>query len=254
MKITVLGCGGSGGVPLIGNDWGDCDPQEPKNRRLRPSILVQQDNTTILVDTTPDMRQQLLNADVKDMTAILYTHAHADHTHGFDDIRYLNTLLQKPIDVWADAATGTELRHRFAYAFQHREPEKFYRPTVALNEINGPFTVGDVKIIPFRQDHGLAGESRGFRFGDFAYSTDVRLLDEAAFNVLAGVKVWVVDGLREEAHPSHSHISQTLEWIARVKPERAFLTHMNERTDYRKTLARLPNGVEPAWDGLVISL
>ena len=254
MKVTILGCGGSGGVPLIGGLWGECDPHNPKNRRLRPSILVQQGSTTILVDTTPDMRQQLLNAQVKDVTAILYTHTHADHTHGFDDIRYLNTMLKRPIDAWADKETCAELKHRFQYAFQHREPDKFYRPNISLHEINGPFAIAGVNIIPFRQDHGLAGASTGFRFGDFAYSTDVKTLDETAFRVLAGVKVWVVDGLREEEHPSHSHVPQTLEWIRRVQPTKAYLTHMNERLDYAKTLARLPNGVEPAWDGLVIEV
>lgn len=254
MKVTILGCGGSSGVPLIGGSWGACDPNEPKNARLRPSILVEDGETVVLVDTTPDVRQQLLRANAKKITAILYTHAHADHTHGFDDIRYVNWLMRKPIDCYADAATIADIRQRFAYAFKSPAPDQFYRPNVVLHEISGPFTVGSLQIIPFRQDHGSGGQSLGFRFGDFAYSTDVKALDEQAFETLAGIKTWVVDALREDPHPTHSHIKQTLDWIARVKPERAYFTHMNERTDYRKTLAKLPKGVEPAFDGLVLTV
>ncbi|MEJ0063822.1 MAG: MBL fold metallo-hydrolase [Alphaproteobacteria bacterium] len=251
MKITVLGCGGSGGVPTVAGDWGVCDPNEPKNNRTRPSILVEDEDITLLVDTTPDMRAQLLRARPEKISAILYTHAHADHMHGFDDIRYLNLRQQKPMDIYADAVTLAEIRHRFAYAFLHKEEGKFFRPAVVCHEITGAMQFGSMTVRPFVQDHGHS-ESLGFRFGDFAYSTDAKNLDEAAFKALEGIKTWIVDAVRDEPHMTHSHLEQTLEWIARVKPERAYITHMNQTLDYNDLKRRLPPGVEPAYDGLEI--
>lgn len=252
MKIIVLGCGSSGGVPTAGGDWGVCDPNEPRNIRLRPSILVQESETTILVDTGPDMRRQLLAARTHKIDAILYTHAHADHMHGFDDIRYLNVVRRQAIPIYGDAVTMREIQQRFAYAFQPREPDTFYRPAVMPQVLDGaPLQIGDITVQSFVQDHGYSS-SLGFRFGKFAYSTDVLQLDEAAFAVLDGIEVWLVDALREESHPVHSHVAQTLAWIARVKPKRAYFTHMNQAMDYRSQLAKLPPGVEPAYDGLEI--
>ncbi len=252
MKITVLGCGTSGGVPLIGNDWGACDPNDPRNRRTRVSILVEQGGTSLLVDTSPDMRQQLLDCNLKDLTAVIYTHTHADHTHGIDDIRSLNWLTQRPMDIYADAETMEELKVKFSYIFEgNKKPGEFYKPGIIEHIIDGPFNVGAISVQPFVQNHGH-GQSLGLRFGDFAYSTDVHELDEVAFNMLKGIKVWVVDCVREKPHPTHSHLEQTLQWIARVKPERAYLTHMNNTLDYAKLLAKLPSGVWPAHDGLVI--
>lgn len=253
MKVTVLGCGSSGGVPLIGNDWGACDPKNPKNRRSRVSVLVEQGDAVMLVDTSPDIRSQLLTVDLKKISAILYTHAHADHCHGIDDLRSVNWLMRKPIPIYADAETMKELEERFAYIFTGTHvPGHFYKPSVEPNVINGPFAVEGMPVMPFRQDHGYA-HSLGFRFGDFAYSTDAKLLDDAAFDALRGVKTWVVDCVREAPHPTHSHLAQTLEWIARVGCERAYLTHMNQTLDYETLRAKLPPGVEPAYDGLVIS-
>ena len=252
MKITVLGCGSSGGVPLIGNDWGACDPAEPRNRRTRVSILVEQGDTVLLVDTSPDMRQQLLDAGVKKISAVLYTHAHADHSHGIDDMRSVNWLMQKPIPVYADDATLQELQAKFGYAFGGtRVPGHFYKPWLLPNRIEGPFDVGGIKIAPFRQDHGY-GHSLGFRFGDFAYSTDAHHLDEAAFAALQGVRHWLVDCVRELPHPTHSHLAQTLAWIERVRPERAVLTHMSQALDYAALAAKLPAGVAPAYDGMIL--
>ncbi len=250
MKITVLGCGSSGGVPLIGNVWGACDPNDPRNRRTRVSVLVEVNNITILVDTSPDMRQQLLDYDLQDLTAVLFTHSHADHCHGIDDLRSINWLTKKPIDIYADALTMEELKHRFSYVFD--STEKFYKPSIKPHLIDGPFSVGGVSIVPFEQNHGPV-KSLGFRFGDFAYSTDVKALDEKAFDALKGIKYWVVDCVREEPHPTHAHLDLTLEWIVRVKPERAYLTHMNHMMDYAKLTAKLPPGVLPAHDGLVIT-
>lgn len=252
MKITVLGCGSSSGVPLIGNKWGACDPANPRNRRLRASILVEEGGTVLLVDTSPDMRQQLLNCDLQRLDAVLYTHAHADHCHGIDDLRSINWLIKKPVDIYADAPTFQILETSFPYVFRTKADDPFYMPAVVKNIIEKPFAIGGIKIVPFKQGHGPV-HSLGFRFNDFAYSTDVNKLDDAAFKVLDGVKIWIVDCIREEPrHHTHSHLAQTLEWIAKVRPERAFLTHMSHSLDYAALAAKLPKGVEPGYDGLVI--
>jgi phosphoribosyl 1,2-cyclic phosphate phosphodiesterase len=252
MKITILGCGSSGGVPLIGNDWGACDPNEPRNRRSRVSVLVEQGDTVLLVDTSPDVRQQLLDANVKKISAVLYTHSHADHCHGIDDLRSVNWLMQKPVPIYADPDTLKELDTRFPYIFHGTGvPGHFYKPGIEPHKIEGAFEVEGIKVLPFVQDHGYAS-TLGFRFGDFAYTTDAHRLDEAAFAALQGIKLWVVDCVREAPHPTHSHLEQTLEWIARVKPERAYLTHMNQTLDYAALAAKLPAGVLPAHDGLVL--
>jgi phosphoribosyl 1,2-cyclic phosphate phosphodiesterase len=252
MKITVLGCGSSGGIPTAGGDWGRCDPAEPRNRRLRPAVLLEAQDTVVLIDTGPDLRQQLLTAGQNKIDAILYTHHHADHTHGFDDIRYLNMVRRQPMPIYGLEFTIQELQTRFAYAFEQDSPSRFYRPQVIPQVIRDqPFTIGALTIQPFVQDHGSC-ESLGFRFGPFAYSTDVRGLDETAFSVLQGIEVWIVDALREEPHPLHSHLAQTLDWIARLNPRQAYLTHMNHLMDYRYLLEILPEGVAPAYDGLVI--
>ncbi|MCW2246677.1 phosphoribosyl 1,2-cyclic phosphate phosphodiesterase [Azospirillum fermentarium] len=255
MRVTILGSGGSAGVPVIGNQWGDCDPANPRNRRTRPSVLVEQDGVAILVDTSPDLRQQLLDADVQRLDAVVWTHQHADHAHGIDELREICRLMQAPLDVYGMAEHVEELKRRFGYCFQPLpEGAPVYRPVLTPHDVSGPFSVKGVTVTPFVQDHGYT-LTLGYRFGDFAYSTDVVRLDEAAFAALEGVKVWVVDCVREDPpHPVHSHLAQTLDWIARVKPERAFLTHMNNTMDYETIRRKLPPGVEPAYDGLVITV
>ena len=253
MKVTILGCGGAGGVPLIGNNWGACDPIEPRNRRLRPSVLVEEGETTLLIDASPDLRQQLLACNAQKISAVLMTHAHADHCHGIDDLRSVNWLTQQPIDVYAHPATMKELEARFPYIFHgSTAPGDFSRPGVRPIVIENAFKIGDITITPYVQDHGVGVNSLGFRLNDFGYSTDVRVLDDAAFTVLAGIKAWVVDCMREAPHPTHSHLAQTLEWIAKLKPAQAYLTHMGQGLDYRALLAKLPPKVWPAHDGLVI--
>lgn len=254
MKVTILGCGGSNGVPLIGGTWGRCNPDNPKNRRLRASILVEDERTRLLVDTSPDLRQQLLATGSGWLDAVIYTHAHADHLHGIDDLRMVNVIRKAPIDAYADASTLAKIHERFGYVFTPLESSAeghFYKPCLIPHEIIGPFGVGSIKVTPFEQHHGFS-KTLGFRFGGFAYSTDVVGLDEAAFEALAGLKVWVVDALRFETHTTHAHFDRTLEWITRIKPKRAVLTHMNHNMDYDAVLARCPPGVEPAYDGMVL--
>lgn len=256
MKVTVLGCGSSGGTPLVGaTGWGPCDPDEPKNRRLRPSILVEQGATTLLVDTSPDLREQMIAAGVVDIDAVLYTHAHADHVHGIDDIRSFNYRRGGAIDAWGSAETLRIIAERFAYVFAPYPTDRprFFRPGLRSRAVDGPFTVGGIEVVPFAQQHGRM-PSLGFRFGKFAYSTDVHALDDAAFAALDGIEVWIVDCLSDTAHPTHSHLEQTLEWIARVAPKRAWLTHLSHNMDYATLAAKCPPGVAPAHDGLVIEI
>jgi phosphoribosyl 1,2-cyclic phosphate phosphodiesterase len=254
MKVTILGCGGSNGVPLIGGSWGLCDPKNPRNKRLRASILVEDTDARLLVDSSPDLRAQLLASGSGWLDAVLYTHGHADHVHGIDDLRMVNVIRGSPIDAYCDETTREVISSRFAYALappDHGAAEGFYRPCLAMQLIRDAFHVKTIDIKPFEQDHG-ASRTIGFRFGPIAYSTDVVSLNEEAFSVLEGVKVWIVDCLRFAPHQTHSWFDRTLGWIERVKPERAILTHMNQSMDYDAVSACCPPQVEPAYDGLVI--
>ena len=254
MRVTVLGCGASTGVPAIGPNWGQCDPTDPRNRRRRVSLLVETSDVAILIDTSPDLREQLIDARVRRLDAVLMTHAHADHLHGIDDLRQLNRIMKAAIPLWAEANTMAQIRRRFGYALEPPpEPGQFYRPTLEAHEISGPFTVRGVPIVPFAQNHGFS-TTLGFRIGVMAYSTDVTELDEAAFAAIAGVELWIVDCMRRAPHPTHSHLDKTLGWIERIRPRRAVLTHMDQSLDYRTLAAELPEGVEPGQDGLVIDL
>ena len=258
MKVTLLGCGGSQGVPNSAGEWGNCDPADPRNRRRRPSVLVETETPegerrTILIDTGPDLREQLLAARTRWIDAVLYTHAHADHVHGIDDLRAINKAMGRPIPIWATSIVLATLKERFAYALEGGEGG-FYRPTLVPNAFDGPFDAVGVEVVPFEQDHGFT-MTTGFRIGDFAYSTDVVQLSEAAFAALAGIRLWIVDCVRvAPPHPTHSHLERTLDWIRRVGPDRAVLTHMDQSLDYAALAALLPDGVEPGQDGLVIEL
>lgn len=252
MKVTVLGCGPSIGVPALGGHWGVCDPDEPRNRRLRSSILVEHDTTILLIDTTPDCRAQLMAAGVSRLDAVLYTHAHADHCHGIDDMRSVNMAMGADLPAFGSAETLASLDRRFGYAFEPLRPNTgYYKPKLSPHTINGPFTVGNVSIEPFEQNHGFS-KTLGFRFGSMAYSTDFVELDDAAFDVLEGVGTWIVDCFRPRPHPTHTHLERTLSYIERVKPARAVLTHMGSDMDYATLCADLPAGVEPAYDGMVM--
>ncbi len=252
----MLGCGPSWGVPRIGGQWGACDPGNPRNRRRRCSVMVEEGGARLLVDTSPDLREQLLDAGVAAIDAVLLTHAHADHLHGIDDLRTVNRLMGHEIPLYADAETMAEVEQRFGYIFAPINPEarsSFYKPALARRIIDGPFAAAGLPVVPFVQGHGFS-TTLGFRFGRFAYSTDVIDLDDAAFAALDGVEVWIVDCIRRAPHVTHSHLEKTLGWIERLGPRRAVLTHMDESLDYETLRRELPSGVEPGFDGLTIEV
>lgn len=260
LKVTILGCGSSGGVPRIGGkdgrgDWGTCDPAEPRNRRRRCSILVERGATQLLVDTTPDMREQLIDARVSRLDAVLISHEHADQCHGIDDLRMIAQNMMRRVDVWGAAETLRVLTDRFGYCFKGAGA---YPAVLEAHLIERPYRIfsiegagGAIPVLAFDQDHGGI-TSQGFRFGAVAYSPDVFALDDTAFAALAGVDCWIVDALRIRPHPTHAHLEKTLSWIERLKPRRAYLTNMHIDMDYRTLKRTLPAGVEPAYDGLVI--
>jgi phosphoribosyl 1,2-cyclic phosphate phosphodiesterase len=258
LEVRILGCGSSGGVPRFGGAdgsgyWGACDPGNPKNRRSRCSILVAREKSRLLVDTSPDMREQLLAARVTDLDGVLITHDHADQLHGIDDLRVLTLLNKRRIDLWSDARGLAGIRAKFNYALE-TPPGSDYPPILNAHEIPEPFrefSVAGIPVLAFGVSHGRI-RSLGFRFGRIAYTPDADGLDEAAFAALAGVECWIVDALRHTPHPSHAHVERTLEWIARVKPARAVLTNMHVDLDYEALKASLPANVEPAYDGMTI--
>ncbi len=255
MRVTILGCGSSQGVPRIGGDWGACDPVEPRNRRLRPSILVEWDGLNILVDTSPDLRQQLLAAGTARIDVVLFTHAHADHVHGIDDLRGIERLTGKPIEVFAEAAVLDEILGRFPYLFLGAPgPDRAYPPFLVPQAVAEDFVVQDRSVRAFTQEHGNV-RTTGFRFDKLAYSTDVVALPEASLAALAGVDTWIVDCLRlGPAHPTHAHWPVTESWLDRIRPRRAVLTHMNHQSDYRTLDSATPEHVAPGYDGMIIEI
>lgn len=253
--ITILGCGASAGTPLIGCNCATCTSPNPKNNRTRVSVLVQIGDTRILIDTSPDLRQQALRQKITTVDAILYTHDHADHTHGIDDIRSFNFHRNNMIPAYGDAHTLASLQHRFAYVFQPPMPQYgWFRPALEAHIIQAgkPFSVEGISVLPLAQKHGKH-DSLGFRIGNFAYSTDTNFLPEESFDALQGLDVWVVDCLRYDPAPTHAHLELALQWIARVKPKRAILTHMSHVLEYDALCQSLPVGVEPAYDGQAIA-
>ncbi|WP_408842070.1 MBL fold metallo-hydrolase [Acidibrevibacterium fodinaquatile] len=261
MRVVVLGCGGSAGVPLIGGsdgrgDWGVCDPAEPRNRRLRASIAVCAGGQTLLVDTGPDLRGQLLGNGIARIDAILYTHAHADHITGLDDVRILNRIANRPLPAYGMDVTLSEIRRRFEYAFlPHDARQFFYRP-VLLPQIVAPgdeVAMAGITARVFLQDHGFV-TSLGFRCGGFAYSTDVVMLDAAALAVLEGVDTWLVGCFQRAPHKTHAHLERVLDWAATLGVRRTVLTHMGTDMDWGWLKHHLPSHVEPAYDGLILEI
>ena len=259
LRFTILGCGSSGGVPRLGGHWGDCDPQNPKNRRSRCSMLVErvgsEGTTTVLIDTSPDMRHQLLAAEVGRLDAVVYTHPHADHLHGIDDLRMIVFNMRARIPVYADAPTKADLLDRFSYAFVQPEGSS-YPPILDLNDIDGAFEIdgpgGVIPFQPFLVNHG-AIDALGFRIGDLAYLPDVVAIPDAALPHLEGLDVWILDALRRTPHPTHFDFATALSWIERMAPKRAVLTNMHIDMDYATVAAETPDHITPAFDGMVIT-
>lgn len=250
-RITILGSGNSTGVPMSNGYWGNCDPAEPRNRRRRSSILIQREDTTVLVDAGPDLREQMLSAGATKIDAVVFTHAHADHTQGIDDLRAFVDYGGKPLSIYGFPELMEQIRARFSYMFGGARAGYYDKPFLQIHEAEPRLHIGAVDLTLFEQDHVVC-RTIGIRTGSFAYSTDVKSLPEAAFETLEGIKTWVVAAVRREPHIAHAHLEQVLEWIGRVGPQEAYLTHLNQSMDYRSLLAVLPAGIEPAYDGKVI--
>ena len=259
LKITILGCGSSGGVPRLGGHWGACDPDNSKNHRRRCSILVEQTTDTgttrVLIDASPDLRAQLLDAGIGTLDAVVFTHEHADHTHGLDDLRMIVFNTRKRLPVWADGPTASAITTRFAYAFVQPEGSS-YPPILDLNAIDGPFGItgdgGTIPFQPFEVDHGSI-RAQGFRIQDIAYLPDVSAMPDENWPMLNGLNCWILDALGYKPHPTHINLETALSWIDRAKPEKAILTNMHIGMDYATVLAETPDHVTPAHDGLVLT-
>lgn len=260
LRATILGCGSSGGVPRIGDVWGDCDPDNPKNRRSRCSMLLEQTSeagtTRVLIDTSPDMRSQLLATGVGQVDAVVYTHAHADHVHGLDDLRMIVFNTRKRMSVWADMPTQNDLYARFRYAFITPEGSN-YPPICDMHTIEGDVTIsgagGDISLTPLPVQHGQI-KALGFRIGGLAYMPDVSDIPGATWSQLENLDLWVLDALRRTPHPSHVHLERSLEWIERAAPKRAVLTNMHIDLDYATVAAETPDHIIPAYDGLQLTV
>ncbi|KIT17738.1 MBL fold metallo-hydrolase [Jannaschia aquimarina] len=260
LRFTILGCGSSGGVPRLGGHWGDCDPENPRNRRRRCSMLVERvtehGTTRVLVDTSPDMRQQLLDIGVGNLDGVVWTHPHADHVHGLDDLRMIVFNQRRMLDVWADEPTYDALKTRFGYAFETPDGSA-YPPILTRHTFDGPISIpgagGDLRVTPIPVDHGSI-PALGLRIGGLAYMPDVNSIPEASDWLLQGLDVWILDALRRTNHPSHFSLAEALYWIDRMAPKRGVLTNMHIDLDWATVDAETPGNVTPAWDGMVIEL
>jgi len=260
MRFTILGCGSSGGVPRLGGHWGDCDPTNPRNSRRRCSMLVERDGpdgtTSVLIDTSPDLRSQLLDAGTGRLDGVVYTHSHADHVHGIDDLRMIVFNMRARVPIWADGDTQNALLSKFGYAFVQPEGSP-YPPILDMKTISGPFDItgpgGPINLRPFTVGHGSI-DALGFRIGDLAYLPDVAKLTDAARKELQNLDWWIVDALRRTPHPTHSHLDQTLDWIAELAPKNAILTNMHIDLDYVTVRDETPDHIHPAYDGMTIEL
>lgn len=260
LRATILGCGSSGGVPRLGGQWGACDPQDARNSRRRCSMLVERLDggaaTRVLIDTAPDLRAQLLDAGVGVLDGVVYTHAHADHVHGIDDLRMVVFNRGSRLPVWADAGTSQSLTARFGYAFE-QPPGSAYPPILDLRPLTGAFEVdgpaGPIPFQPIRVQHGRI-EALGFRIHGIVYLPDVSEIPDPAWVHLSELDVWVIDALRYRPHPTHAHVAQSLEWIARAAPRHAVLTNLHNDLDYATLATEVPEHVSPAYDGMVLDL
>lgn len=251
VRVQVLGSGTSSGVPTIGCDCKVCTSDDPRDKRLRPSILVQYEGHNVLIDTTPDFRQQALRARMTRLDAILYTHGHADHILGLDDVRPFNFMQRERIPIFATEETLEVIRKCFSYVFEERESESS-RPRVDVNLMNSsPIDLFGVRFKPVRLNHG-SGTTHGFRFGNFAYLTDHSDIPDESLGLLDGLDVLFLDALRLKPHPTHTTLERAVDWVDRLKPKRAYLTHMCHDLGHERTEAKLPEHVRLAYDGLEI--
>jgi phosphoribosyl 1,2-cyclic phosphate phosphodiesterase len=250
VRVRILGSGTSTGVPRIGNDWGACDPAEPRNRRTRVALLVEHEGTRILVDTGPDMREQLLAADVATLDAVIWTHDHADHVNGIDDLRQVFHALGRPVRALARAETLAVIEQRFGYVFHGRNG---YPATATAELLPDRLTIGGITVRVTDQPHGRI-HSAGLRFeaGGVAvgYATDFNVMTPEMHALYQGLDAWIVDALRRHPHPSHPDLASVLGWVEALRPGRTALVHMDQSMDYATLVAELPAGVEPGWDGL----
>jgi phosphoribosyl 1,2-cyclic phosphate phosphodiesterase len=256
ISIRILGCGSSGGVPRVGQGWGACDPSNPKNRRRRCSILVQKNGLNILVDTSPDLREQLLDANISTLDAVIYTHSHADHVHGIDDLRPVAIQKREVIDTYLDETTSNTLNNNFGYCF--RTPaQSEYPPLLREHRIMSgkSFDIsgknGSLTCMPFDLHHGSIN-ALGLRFDNIAYTPDVNKIPESSIQHLENIDVWIIDALRYTPHPSHFNLEQALKWIERMKPKRSVLTNLHTDMDYNALCKILPDNVSVAYDCMII--
>ena len=249
-RVTVLGCGTSTGVPSIGCKSAACLSDDPRNKRLRPSIIIEHNGRNLLVDTGPDLRAQALRHEITRVDAVVYTHYHADHTHGIDDLRAFNFLMGKPIPCYAYPNTVKILRQNFGYIFSHARDDNGFKPQLTLAEIEGsPFGAASMNVIPFELEH--AGmKVMGLRVGDFAYATDCNAIPDKSMKVLKGVRTLMLDALRHREHPSHFTVAEALAVVEKIQPAQTYFTHTNFELEYHETNRNLPSGVELAYDGL----
>lgn len=258
LKFTILGCGNSTGVPAIGNIWGNCDPAESKNKRLRPSLLVESNDTKLVIDTGPDFYQQMNHANITDLDAVLFTHGHSDHTNGIDELRIYKHRNQKDtIPIYTNHETVLELRRRFYYLFDGGL-EDIYPPIVTPHELDKYYgkqtRVGGIDFIPLPQGHGNV-TSVGYRFGNTAYCTDMKTLEKSAINTLKGIKTWIVDaaGYHQDSNPVHANLQEIYALNDQIGAQRVILTSLSLSMDYQTLLNELPKGYEPAFDGMEIT-
>ena len=259
LKITILGCGNSTGVPAIGNYWGACDPNEPKNARTRSSLAIQSEDTTLIIDTGPDFRQQMNAADISELDAVLYTHMHGDHVNGIDELRVYKFRQDKLVDVYFDKDSYDDVRTRFHYMFDGGKIDLYppmLNPHVFKNEEYGQgHTIKSLEFIPFLQDHGTC-ETVGYRIGSFAYSLDMLTLDDAALEVLKGIRVWVVDAAayNQDSNKVHANLETIYRLNEKIGAERVILSSLSLSMDYQTLVNELPDGYEPAYDGLTFEV
>lgn len=253
-RVTVLGCGTSAGVPMVGCVCAVCRSADPRDNRLRPSILVEvEGGARVLVDTTPDLRQQALRAGLSEVDAVVYTHGHADHILGLDDLRRFNLERGGPVPCWASSETWATIRQTFSYAFDGKPRLGGGVPRLESHEIQGPFSVAGLPIVPVPTLHGRM-EVLGLRFGDFAYLTDCNHIPEASLPLLAGVRILILDALRHAPHTTHFTLAEAVEVAGRIGAEQTFFTHMTHDLGYAETMAALPAGLALAYDGLSLDI